>query len=66
MLVTSIMCYNLDLVQKMPKLNLTSLGCLAHLFFKHTFTPTAKKQLNVFFEGSFPLIIPGITSHLDI
>ena len=66
LLVTSCMCYNLDLVQEMPKLNLTSLGYLHYLFFKQTFTLTATKQLNVIFKGSFPLITSVIKSHLDI
>ena len=35
----------MDLVQKMPKLKLTSLGYLPYLFFKQTFTLTAQKPM---------------------
>ena len=58
---------NLDLQQKMPKMKLTSLRYLLDLIFKQTFTLSAKKQLNVCFEGVFLLINTSVTSsHLDI
>ena len=65
-LVTSFMCYNLDLVQKLTNLNLISLGYLPYLpylFLKQTLTLAPNKQ--IFFEGAFSLITTSITSHLD-
>ena len=65
-LVTSFMYYNLDHVQKMPKMKLTSEGYLLYLTFKQAFTLCAKKT-NVCFEGVFLLINTNVTSsHLDI
>ena len=44
LLVTSCVCYNLDLILKIPKLKLRSIGYLSYLFVRQTVGLAAQKQ----------------------